>query len=328
MTGLGHLNVTFRYLKFINQILSDKDEKIQIMYGINGEKKLTERVLDHLEGYMKSAPVRIGNEAYKQKQNDIYGILMDVIYQHFQIYNVSLAMSEELWTIVRSIVKIVSQNWRKPDRGIWELRNEQKHFTFSKLLCWAAIDRAIKIAELVNMEDYSKRWHGLRDEIKADIMKNAWNEKMQSFTQSYGGEELDASNLLIESYGLLPANDERYIKTVQASQKHLLHDGLMYRYINKDDFGTPSSSFTICTFWMINALFRIGEKEEARKMFDKLLSYSNHVGLFSEDIDFKSKRLLGNFPQAYSHLALIETAIILSDAEISADQQLLDQIHS
>ncbi len=327
MTQLGHLNVASRYLRFIIDLIPDKDEKIQIMYGINGEKKLTEFILDHLDGYENSAPVRIGNAAYKQKQNDIYGILMDVIYLHFDIYNVSLSQSEELWTIVRSVVKTVEKNWKKTDRGIWELRTEQKHFTFSKLLCWVAIDRAVKIAKLVKMESYVASWEMLRDEIKADIMKNAWNEKLQAFTQYYGSAELDASSLLIESYGLLPAADERYIKTVKATKEHLMHNGLMYRYKNKDDFGLPTSSFTICTFWMINSLYKIGEKREARRMFDKLLSYSNHVGLFSEDIDFESKRLLGNFPQAYSHLALIETAILLSDAEISPDQELLDEIH-
>jgi GH15 family glucan-1,4-alpha-glucosidase len=178
------------------------------------------------------------------------------------------------------------------------------------------------------MESYVKGWEMLRDEIKADIMKNAWNEKLQSFTQFYGSSELDATGLLIESYGLLPATDERYVKTVKATKEHLMFNGLMYRYKNRDDFGRPTSSFTICTFWMINSLYKIGEKREARRMFDKLLSYSNHVGLFSEDIDFESKRLLGNFPQAYSHLALIETAILLSDAEISSDQEILDEIHN
>lgn len=327
MTGLGHLNVASRYLKFIIRILPDKDEKIQIMYGINGEKKLTERILDHFEGYEKSAPVRIGNAAYKQKQNDIYGILMDVIYQHFNLYNVTLSFSEDLWTIVRSVVKIVEANWTKPDRGIWELRNDQQHFTFSKVLCWTAIDRAVKIANLLKMDHYADEWKMLRTKIKNDIIKKAWNEELQSFTQYYGGTELDASVLLIESYGFLPASDERYKKTVYATKKELMHNGLMYRYKNKDDFGLPSSSFTICTFWMINSLIQIGERAEAKKMFDQLLTYSNHVGIFSEDIDFETKRLLGNLPQAYSHLALIETAINISNAELSPDQKLLDDIH-
>lgn len=327
MTTLGHLNVAFRYLNFIIQLLPDKDEKIQIMYGINGEKKLTEHILSHFEGYENSAPVRIGNAAYKQKQNDIYGILMDVIYQHFKIYDVALSLSEELWTIVRSVLKIVEKNWEKPDRGIWELRNDQQHFTFSKVLCWTAVDRAVKIARLVKKETYVKEWSKLRDKIKADIIKKSWNEEIQSFTQYYGSTELDASVLLMESYGFLPATDERFVKTVLATKKYLMHNGLMYRYKNKDDFGLPTSSFTICTFWMINSLFKIGHKDEAREMFAKLLSYSNHLGLYSEDIDFESKRLLGNFPQAYSHLALIETAINLSDAEVSPDQKLLDEIH-
>ncbi len=327
MTSLGHLNMTSRYLNFINHIIPDKNEKIQIMYGINGEKKLTESILAHWEGYEKSSPVRIGNAAYKQKQNDIYGILMDVILQHFQFFDVSLSMSEELWTIVRSIVKIVENNWKKPDRGIWELRTEKRHFTFSKVLCWMAIDRAVKIASLVQKENYINRWSVLRDEIKNDVLKYAWNKEKQCFTQYYGGEELDASTLLMESYGFLPASDERFQKTVWATKKELLHNGLMYRYKNKDDFGLPTSSFTICTFWMINSLYKIGEKEEAKQLFENLLSFSNHVGLFSEDIDFNTKRLLGNFPQAYSHLALIETAMNISEGKIDRDQELLDEIH-
>lgn len=312
MTKLGHWKIAERFMNFIIDLISDKDEKIQIMYGINKEKNLKERILTHFSGYENSAPVRIGNAAYKQKQHDIYGILMDVIYQQFNLFDVSLQNSEELWTIIRSIVRIVKNNWRKPDRGIWEIRNEQRHFTFSKLLCWVAVDRGIKVAEVVKRDEYTESWSKLREQIKDDILKNAWNEKVQSFTQAYGSDDLDASTLLMESFGFMEANDPRYVSTVNATRKELCNNGLMYRYKNRDDFGQPSSSFTICTFWMIRALFQIGEKEEARRIFDMLLSYSNHLGLFSEDIDFETKRLLGNFPQAYSHLALIETAQLFS----------------
>jgi GH15 family glucan-1,4-alpha-glucosidase len=149
----------------------------------------------------------------------------------------------------------------------------------------------------------------LRTEINDDILKNAWNEEVQAFTQSYGTKHLDASVLLMEPYGFIGANDPKYVKTVKAIEKDLSHEGLLFRYKNDDDFGTPSSSFTVCTFWFINSLYKIGEEDKSRAMFDQLLSYSNHLGLFSEDIDFKSKRLLGNFPQAYSHLALIDTAL-------------------
>jgi GH15 family glucan-1,4-alpha-glucosidase len=312
MTKIGHWNSAQHFLNFIIDVVSDKDEKIQIMYGVNKEKNLRERILTHLSGYENSSPVRIGNAAYKQKQHDIYGILMDVIYQQFSLFEVSLQNSEELWTITRSIVRIVRKNWRKPDRGIWEIRTDQRHFVFSKLLCWVAIDRAIKVAELIKNQHYVEKWGKLRDTISKDIMKKGWNEEVQSFTQAYGSKDLDASTLLMEVYGFIDATDYRYINTVKATQKELSRNGLMYRYKNRDDFGLPTSSFTICTFWLIQALYKIGERNQARELFDQLLTYSNHVGLFSEDIDFESKRLLGNFPQAYSHLALIETAMLFS----------------
>ncbi len=312
MTQIGHWKSAERFLNFIIDVVSDKDEKIQIMYGINKEKNLRERTLPHLAGYENSTPVRIGNAAYKQKQHDIYGILMDVIYHQFSLFETSLQNSEELWTITRSIVRIVKQNWRKPDRGIWEIRTEQRHFLFSKLLCWVAIDRAIKIAVLIKRQDYAEKWSKLRDTISKDIQAKGWNEEKQAFTQAYGSKDLDASTLLMESFGFIEASDYRYVSTVKATQRELCRNGLMYRYKNRDDFGYPTSSFTICTFWLIQALFRIGEKEEAQKLFEQLLTYSNHLGLFSEDIDFETKRLLGNFPQAYSHLALIETAILFS----------------
>ncbi len=324
MSGLGHSHVVRRYLNFIIDIIPDKDEKIQIMYGINGEKKLNERILGHLKGYEGSSPVRIGNDAYRQKQNDIYGILMDVIYQQFQIFDVSLENSEDLWTITRSIVRIVETNWQKPDRGIWELRTEHKHFTFSKVLCWVAVDRAIKVSQLIRQDEYLKNWEKLRDRIKSNIISKAWNVKMQAFTQFYGSDDMDASVLLMEPYGFIDASDPKYVSTVKAIQKYLCNDGLMYRYRNKDDFGLPSSAFIICTFWLINSLCKIHERDEAERLFEELMGYSNHVGLFSEDIDFKTKRLLGNFPQAYSHLSLIETAIILSGATLSDGKKFAD----
>lgn len=327
MSLLGHLNTVKRFMQFIIDIIPDKDEKIQIMYGIDREKKLEEETLDHLSGYLGSKPVRIGNAAYMQKQNDIYGILMDVIYQQITDFKISLDDSESLWTIVRSIVRIVEANWNIPDKGIWEFRTEERHFTFSKVLCWVAIDRAVKIAHFIHKDKYVNEWEPLADTIRNDILEKAWNKKVGAFTQSYGSEDLDASTLLMEPYGFISAKDQRYVQTVKATDKELSIDGLMYRYKNKDDFGLPETSFTICTFWLINALQAIGDRKKARKLFDQLLSYSNHVGLFSEDIDFKTKRLLGNFPQAYSHLALIETAINLGKAELSEDEEILEAIH-
>ena len=326
LTKLGHLNTVKRFVNFIIDIIPDKDESIQIMYGIDRQKILTEETLDHLRGYEDSKPVRIGNDAYLQKQNDIYGVLMDVIYRQFKIFDTSLENSEFLWTIVRSIVKIVEANWQKPDKGIWEIRTEEKHFTFSKVLCWVAIDRGISIARFIRKYKYAEQWEKLARKIKEDIHMNAWNSKVQSFTQFYGSDDQDAANLLMESFGFIDANDEKYKLTVKAIEKDLCRNGLMYRYKNKDDFGIPSSSFTMCTFWLINSLQAIGETKKATKMFEQLLTYSNHLGLFSEDIDFETKRLLGNFPQAYSHLALIETAINLSKGSITDDEKVLEAI--
>ena len=308
ITKLGHVNIVNNFIDFIVNLIPNKNEKLQIMYGINGEKILTERKLDHLSGFMDSKPVRVGNAAYFQKQNDIYGILMDAI--HFQIlkFQDDNYKHEQLWSIVKSIVWSVNKNWKNADKGIWEFRNKDMHFTFSKLLCWVAVDRAIKISELIQRGEKAKKWESLRDEIHGDIIKNAWSENKQAFTQSYGSHDLDSSVLLMESYGFIEASDSKFIKTVKSIEKELMFEGLLFRYKNKDDFGVPKSSFTVCTFWFIDSLYKIGEKKKAKKMFDELLSYSNHLGLFSEDIDFKSKELLGNFPQAYSHLALIETA--------------------
>jgi GH15 family glucan-1,4-alpha-glucosidase len=313
VSQLGHEEVAKRFLQFVIDLIPDKEEKLQIMYGINKEKNLTEETLDHLKGYEGSAPVRIGNAAYEQRQNDIYGILMDAIHQQLVKFETTIENCEELWGLTKGIVMVVREHWKEADKGIWEFRTEERHFTFSKVLCWVAIDRAIKIANILNKDRFIERWVPLEQEIKQDIMKNAWNDEVQAFAQSYGSKDMDASVLLMEPYGFIDANDERYVKTVHAIGNELCNDGLMYRYKNQDDFGLPSSSFTICTFWYINALNKIGEYEEATNLFEQLLSYSNHLGLFSEDIHFKTKRLLGNFPQAYSHLALIETGINLAN---------------
>ena len=309
ITKLGHKNIVKNFIKFILDIIPDKNEKLQIMYGINGEKILTEKTLKHFSGYLDSSPVRIGNAAYSQKQNDIYGILMDAIHYQIEKFPTENNDYEELWSIVKSIVWIVKNNWKLPDKGIWEFRNEDKHFTFSKLLSWVAIDRAIKISVLINKSSNLEKWKLIRTEIYNDILNHGWNSKLGAFTQSYGSDDLDASLLLMESYNFINANDSMYIKTVKAIEKNLMNDGLLFRYKNKDDFGIPSSSFTVCSFWYINSLYKIGEKEKSKDYFKKILEYSNHLGLYSEDLDFKSKRLLGNFPQAYSHLALIDCAL-------------------
>jgi GH15 family glucan-1,4-alpha-glucosidase len=310
---MGHYHAAQRFLSFIKRILKSKQDTFQIMYGIRGERELSETDLPHLSGYENSKPVRIGNAAYMQQQNDVFGYLLNVIHQYYEFFAGTLNEIEDMWEIVRNIIQTVSTHWEKPDRGIWEIRNEGNHFVFSKVMSWVAMDRASKIARLLNKQSYAQDWQDIADDIKADVLKYGWNEGLQTFTQTYGNSDLDASLLLIAEYGFVSIDDPMYQGTVLAVKNALFYNGLMYRYINSDDFGKPTSSFTISTFWLVQALHRIGMNEEAKQIFEDLLLCGNHVGLFSEDIDFLEKRLLGNFPQAYSHLALINTAIMFSE---------------
>lgn len=310
---LGHHSTAKRFMSFVKDILKSKSDSLQIMYGIDGSRTLKEEILPHLAGYENSQPVRIGNAAYFQKQNDTFGYLMDVIHSYYFRFPGTLGELEEMWEVVKSIIRTVYIVWRNPDQSIWEFRNIEKNFVFSKVMCWVALDRAIEIAKLLNQTDYVSAWQKEAMAIKEDVMQNGWNDQIQSFTQAYDNTHMDSSLLLMEQYGFIDANDDRYIKTVKRIKEELYHNGLMYRYKVDDDFGLPSSAFTICTFWLTRALFMIGEKGEARKIFDQLLEYSNHLGLFSEDLDFETKRMLGNFPQAYSHLALIDTALLFSE---------------
>lgn len=309
---MNHIHAAKRFLGFIKNILKSKDDSFQIMYGIRGERELTEFDLPHLSGYGNSQPVRIGNAAYHQRQNDVFGYLLNVIYQYYKHFPGTLDEIEDMWEVVRNITHTVVTHWERPDQGIWEIRNEEKHFVSSKIMSWVAMDRAAKIACLLNRTYYAENWRQIADEINLDVLKNGWNEELQSFTQSYGNTDLDASILLMAEYGFINPTDRRFVTTVKAIEESLFYNGLMYRYITSDDFGRPTSSFTICTFWLIQALHQSGQTKHAIELFEKLLSYSNHLGLFSEDIDFSTKRLLGNFPQAYSHLALINTVIMFS----------------
>ena len=222
-----------------------------------------------------------------------------------------------MWEMVKTILAKVVENWRKPDKGIWEIRGRSRQFVSSKVMCWVALDRGAKVADLLGKNEYGRRWRREADDIRDDVMKNGWKEEIGSFSQAYDNLALDSSLLLMEPYGFIEATDPRYSRTVRAVKEALLHDGLMYRYNSEDDFGMPASAFTICTFWLIRALFVIGEREEARRLFDGVLRCANHVGLFSEDIDFDTKELLGNFPQAYSHLALVNTAVLFAEEDRS-----------
>jgi GH15 family glucan-1,4-alpha-glucosidase len=312
---VGHQGTAKRFMNFIKNILKTKSDTFQIMYGIRGERILTEIELTHLSGYKNSQPVRVGNDAYHQKQNDSFGYLMDVIYQYYRYFSGTLDEIEDMFEVVKNMVKTVMDDWEKPDKSIWEIRGDEKHFVFSKIMCWVAMDRAVSIAKLLYKDNLANKWQEVATTIKEDVLAKGWKEEIQSFSQTYENTELDSSLLLMEAYGFITPEDERYRKTVEAVYSSLRYNGLMYRYNSADDFGVPTSAFTICTFWMIRALFVIDRQEEARVMFNEMITYSNNLGLFSEDLDFETKSQLGNFPQAYSHLALINTARLFADAE-------------
>ena len=313
LLSVGHKGAARNFMGFILNILKTKNETFQIMYDIHGGRLLTEKPLSHLSGFANSKPVRIGNDAYFQKQNDSLGYLMDVIYQYYVHFPGTLNEIEEMWEVVKNIVKTVLENWKKPDNGIWEIRGQTMNFVHSKIMCWVALDRASHIAALLHETNYAARWCKASKEIREDVFIHGWKEEIQSFSQTYENDDIDASLILMEPYGFISADDERYVKTVKAIQKNLMYKDLLYRYKNRDDFGTPTSAFTICTFWLVRGLFAIGEKTEALILFEKMLSYANHLQLFSEDLDFETKSQLGNFPQAYSHLALINTALLFTE---------------
>ena len=313
LVKVGHRGAAERFIAFITGILHSKYDRFQIMYGIRGERVLTEYDLPHLAGYKNSKPVRVGNDAYHQMQNDSFGYLMDVIYQYYLYFPGTLDEIEDMFEVVKNIVRTVMEDWRKPDKGIWEIRGDEKHFVLSKVMCWVALDRAEKIAVMLQKGGYADKWRCEAELIKTDVLLQGWKEEIQSFSQTYCNTELDSSLLLMEVYGFIDATDPRYKQTVDAIYRKLMYKGLMFRYNNVDDFGIPSSAFTICTFWMVRALYVTGRQAEALNLFETLLSYSNHLGLFSEDLDFDTKSQLGNFPQAYSHLALINTAMLFGE---------------
>jgi len=319
LVDLGHYHVARRFFDFLLEVVPYKDDRIQIMYGIRGQKELTERTLDWLDGYQGSRPVRVGNAAWSQQQNDIYGVLLEVIHAGFVLFSDDAPNLEALWTMTRGIVRHIEAHWQQPDHGIWEIRGEPRHFTLSKVMCWVGLDRAARIAALLERDEYRRPWLALSEQIRADVMSHGFDVERGAFTQSYGAPELDASNLLLERLGFIAADDPRWLSTVRATERELCRDGLMYRYRHVDDFGAPTSSFLVCSFWMVQALYGIGERERARSMFEDLLRSANHLGLLSEDLDFASRRLLGNFPQAYSHLALVETALMFEGVPLRVE---------
>ena len=299
------------------------DGSLQIMYRIDGNQSLTEEILDHLEGYKGSRPVRIGNSAYNQLQLDIYGELMDSVY----LYNkYGSPISYELWTHLRHLVGWVCENWQKPDEGIWEVRGGRQHFLYSKLMCWVALDRALRLADKRSFPADRDRWLKCRDQIYEKIMTRGWSSKRQAFVQHYGSDSLDAATLMMPLVFFLSPTDPRMLKTLDAINRSpasggLVSNSLVYRYNPQetaDGVGGEEGTFNICTFWLVEALTRAGKVDpsrldQARLMFEQMLGYANHLGLYAEQTGHRGEAL-GNFPQAFTHLALISAAFNLDKA--------------
>jgi len=316
---LGFAREANDFFYFIADVASGKPD-LQIMYGIGGEPELSEGTLDHLSGYESSAPVRIGNAAYAQKQHDVWGAVLDSVYLHTKSRDY---LPEVVWPILKRATESAIENWKKPDRGIWEVRGEPQHFTSSKLMCWVACDRGARLAELHGDMALAQRWQGVADEIKRDICDHGVDER-GVFVQHYGTKALDASVLLIPLVRFLPPSDERVRATVLAIADELTVDGMVLRYRTSetdDGLRGEEGTFTICSFWLVSALAEIGEVTRARELCEKLLSYASPLQLYAEEIDPRSGRHLGNFPQAFSHLALINAVMHVIRAESGQSQQ-------
>jgi alpha,alpha-trehalase len=305
------------FFYFIADIAEKEEGELQVMYSIDGEAEIPEFTLDHLSGYEGARPVRVGNGAYKQEQHDVWGALLDSIYLHSKS---SRFLPERIWPIVKEQVETAMRKWREPDRGIWEIRGEPRHFTSSKLMCWVAADRGARLAGMRGELEYAARWQSAAEEIREDILEHAVDER-GVFTQHYDTTALDASALLIVLTRFLPPRDERVVNTVNAIAEELTVDGMVLRYrVDETDDGLEGEegSFAICTFWLVSALVEIGEVRRARDLCDKMLSYASPLGLYAEEIDPRSGRHLGNYPQAFTHLALINAVMHV----IQADQGL------
>jgi GH15 family glucan-1,4-alpha-glucosidase len=280
---------------------------LQIMYGIDGRADLDEVILDHLEGYRGSAPVRIGNGAATQLQLDIYGELIDSVY----LYNkYGTPIYHDAWIHVCRIIDWVSENWHLPDEGIWETRGGRQHFTYSRLMSWVAVERAVRIARQRGLPADLVRWMAARDEIYDEIMTRGWNEERSAFVQHYESDVLDASTLLMPLVKFISPTDPRWLSTLDAMTNELVSDSLVYRYNAKaspDGLEGDEGTFSICSFWYVEALSRAGRLDQARLAFEKMLTYGNHLGLFAEEIGPTGEQL-GNFPQAFTHLSLISAA--------------------
>jgi GH15 family glucan-1,4-alpha-glucosidase len=307
---LGHSAEADRFMEFLKRVARrTADTRLQVMYGIDGRRHLTEQILPHLEGYRGSAPVRIGNAAYDQLQLDVYGELLETAY----LWSRTRPVTEGTWATLARLINWVADHWREPDSGIWEVRAGLQHYVLSKVMCWVALDRGIRMAREFSLSAPLDRWESERAAVRADVLAHGWSERKKSFVQYYGTEALDASNLVIPMVGFLPHDDPRVVGTVQATIRELTTSGdeLVYRYRNDDGLPGGEGVFSICTFWLAEALALSGEREHAERIFGRMLQHANHLGLYSEELDPDTGGFLGNFPQAFTHIALINCAHVM-----------------
>ncbi len=322
---IGFTEEADRYMQFIESLcpVEPMDNPLQIMYGIDGRREITEEILDHLEGYRGSRPVRVGNAAYKQLQLDIYGELMDAVYLH---NNYGSPISYNFWARLRRLADWVCDHWQQPDAGIWEVRGDPKHFVYSKFMCWVALDRALRLSNKRSFPSDPVRWLKVRNQIYLEIMEKGWNSERQAFVQHYHSATLDAANLAMPLVLFISPIDPRMLKTLDATFQPLeagglVSNSLVFRYNlqeTEDGLTGDEGTFNICTFWLVEALARAGRYhparlEEARLIFERMLGYANHLGLYAEETGH-SGEALGNFPQAFTHLALIRAAFNLDQA--------------
>jgi GH15 family glucan-1,4-alpha-glucosidase len=321
LLAAGYTAEALGFRDYLLRVGTGDPSKIQIMYGVGGDRRLSEFELDQLPGYEGSKPVRIGNAASEQFQLDVYGEVLGVAYIGVQALG---GIEEGMWPRWRPIIEHVETIWREPDDGIWESRGPRQHYTYSKVMAWVVFDRALKIAEQFGVDAPVERWTQVRDEIHREVCERGFDPERRTFTQYYGSKELDASVLNIPLVGFLPGDDERLTGTIDAVLHELGRDGFVSRYstANTDD-GLPGDEgqFLACSFWLASALALNGRVGEARTLFERLLGLSNDLGLFAEEYDVKRQRQVGNFPQAFSHLTLIEAARAISSAEARAAER-------
>ncbi|HEX6333783.1 MAG TPA: glycoside hydrolase family 15 protein [Flavisolibacter sp.] len=307
---LGFMKEAERFLEWIKE--QSVRNELQLMFTIDGKTKLDEYCLDNFEGYKNSGPVRIGNDAYRQTQVDIYGELLETIYIFVKHGG---DITYEYWKIIKKYVEVVIDSWQMPDHSIWEVRGAKRKFLFTRMMCWVAIDRAIKIGDSFSYPYDFLRWHEARNIIYEDVHENFWNESKQSFVQSKGSDNLDASALLLPILNMISPHSERWQKTLKAIDDELRSDVLVYRYREQhaeiDGMKGTEGTFTMCSFWYVECLALSGQLQRARENFEKMLGYANHLGLYAEQLGMKGEHL-GNFPQAFTHLALISAAIELN----------------